>query len=228
MKLPIFVICASALVVSSASAVPLCTASAGTWCEAAVGDAGAFPINSQATMGTGALNSIIGNIGNGTAGSDVYSILIQNTSQFAATFGAYTANGVSGESNAAIYLYDAQGHGVEAALEGTSLTGFNGAAGLYYIGITPDGNAPEYSVNGNKFAIFSAFSSGQVSLPVAGAGVLDAYSGAGCGANCQGAYDITLSGAQYSNAPEPASLALLGTALTSLSFLYRFKRSKSL
>jgi len=227
MKLPILLICASALVASSAGAVPLCTASPGTWCEAAVGDAGSFPINSQATMGSGTITSIIGNIGNGTAGSDVYSILIQNTSQFAATFGAYTANGVTGESNAAIYLYDAQGRGVEAAMEGTSLAGFNGAAGLYYIAITPAGNAPEYPASGSKFAIFAAFSNGQISLPVAGAGAIDAYSAAGCGTNCQGAYDITLSGAQYSNAPEPAPLALLGTVLTSLSFLYRFKRSKS-
>jgi hypothetical protein len=103
MKFPILLFCASALA-ATASASPLCTASPGTWCEAAVGDAGAFPKTGQATVGTGALNSIIGYIGNGTAGSDLYSIVIQNTSQFSATFAAYTANGAIGESNAAIYL----------------------------------------------------------------------------------------------------------------------------
>jgi hypothetical protein len=226
MKFPILLLCASALA-ATASAAPLCTASPGAWCEATVGDAGAFPKTGQATVGTGAVNSIIGYIGNGTAGSDLYSIVIQNTSQFSATFAAYTANGATGESNAAIYLFNSQGRGIEAADEGTALTGFNSFSGIYYIGIVPDGNAPEYTVGANAFPIFTSLTNGQISLPVAGAGTIDRYSRNGCGVNCQGAYEIALNGAQYSNLPEPGSLALLGTAMSAFSLLCRVKPRKS-
>jgi hypothetical protein len=112
----------------------------------------------------------------------------------------------------------------EAADDGTALSSFNGASGVYYIAIVPDGNSPEYKANGNAFPIFSSFVAGQISLPVAGAGPISAYTSMGCGQKCAGWYDITLDGAQYSNIPEPASLALMGTALSALGFAYRFRR----
>jgi hypothetical protein len=50
--------------------------------------------------------------------------------------------------------------------------------------------------------------------PVGGAGPITTYSFNGCGTACAGGYDISLSGAQYSNAPEPASIALTGLSFT--------------
>jgi hypothetical protein len=223
MKIPILLVCASALA-ATAGATPFCTTSPGTWCEEAVGDAGAFPKTSQATMGTGALSSIIGIIGNGTAGSDLYSILIPDTGLFSATFAPYAANHISGESNAAIYLLNAQGRGVEAAQEGTALSSFNSIPGVYYIGIVPDGNDPEYRVSGTPFQLFTPFISGQDSLPVAGAEGISAYTHAGCGASCAGGYEISLTAAQYSNVPEAAPLALLGSGMSAIGLLRRFRR----
>ncbi len=223
MKTAIFLMSAAALAVA-AGAAPLCTTSPGTWCEAAIGDAGSFPGNSQATMGTGTVNGIIGNIGNGTAGSDVYSILITNTAQFSASLAAYTATGATGEDSAALYLFNAQGKGIEAALEGTALAGFNGTPGIYYVDVAPDGNNPEYTVTGNHFDMFTNFVNGQDSLPVAGAGSINVYTHNGCGVGCEGAYEVTLTGAQYSNLPEPGSLGLMGGAFAALSLFRRFRR----
>ncbi len=77
-------------------------------------------------MGTGTLNSIIGNIGNGTIGADVYSIIIPNTTAFSASFASYTAGGATGETDAFIYLFDSTGHSVETAAENAMLGGFSG------------------------------------------------------------------------------------------------------
>lgn len=160
-------------VTAAASAVPLCTTAPGIWCEASVGDAGPFTQDSESTLGTGTLNAIIGNIGNGVGGSDVYSILISNPAFFSASLSAYTANGITGETNAALYLYNSLGAGVEAADEGTALSAFNGPAGIYYIGVTPTGNTPEFTVNGVSSPIFTALTGGQVSSPVNGAELID-------------------------------------------------------
>ena len=227
MKPLILFICASALA-TIAGAVPLCTISPGSWCEAAVGDAGGFIANAEATKGTGALNSIIGNIGNGTAGTDLYSILIENPAQFSATLAAYTSTGYTGETNAALYLFDATGHGIEAASEGTALSSFVGPAGYYFVGVVPNGNLTEYTANGASSAVFNPFVNGQDSLPVAGSSALDKYSQDGCGTSCTGAYEVTLNGAQYSNLPEPGSLALFGVAFSTVSLIRRFKSTKLL
>jgi hypothetical protein len=196
-----------------------CTVSPGVWCEQGVGDAGSLPATSEPTLGTGALNSIIGQIGDGTAGADMYSILITNPAAFSANFAAYAANNVPGLTQAALYLFDSNGDGIEAADDGSvALGSFTGPAGIYYIDIVPDGNTPQYRTGGNNFPIFTAFSSGVISLPVGGAGTIRNYSQNGCGTACQGGYDITFAGGgvQYSNLPEPASMLLTGAVLVGL------------
>lgn len=224
MKTALLFVCASALALT-AQAAPFCTPAPGVWCEQPVGpDAGQQIATAQVTTGTGSLNSIYGEI-NGLGGADLFKINIANTSAFTASYAAASGTGITGDSQAGLYLLNASGHGIEAADGATALTGFNAAPGIYYIGITGDGNVPEYTVNGTRFAIFSPFAAGQISLPVAGAGPLSAWSGQGCGANCAGGYDISLTGAQYAATPEPGSLALVGSMIGGLGLLRGFRRS---
>jgi hypothetical protein len=200
-------------------ATPFCTVSPGVWCEKGAGDAGSLPATSETTIGTGTLNSIIGDLSDGTGGADMYSIYIADPSTFSANFDGDGNGGVTPLADAALYLYDSTGHGIEAADDSTPALGaFTGPAGIYYIAIAPNGNNPQYKTGGNSFLIFSAFNNSADSTPVAGAGAIANYSKNGCGANCEGGYDISLSGANYSNLPEPASvlLTLLGLGTLSL------------
>lgn len=209
---------------AAAKAGIVCTVSPGVWCEKGAGEAGGLPASSEPTMGTGALNTIIGDLADGTGGADMYSIFIPNTSLFSANYTGYS-NGVSPETQAALYLFDFNGNGIEAADDGSvALGGFVGTPGFYYIDIVPDGNVPQYKSGGNSFPIFSTFVSGSVSSPVGGAGPIKNYSKAGCGANCEGGYDISLSGAQYSNLPEPASAGMMMLGLTALAALASMRR----
>ncbi len=208
MKTALLYVCALTL-----HAATFCPPGPGTWCEQPVGpDAGQYISKAQYTLGSGSLNSIWGAI-NGLGGADMFIVNIPDPAAFAASYAAASGtatNGanVIGDSQASLYLFNASGMGIEA---GTALTGFTGAGGLYFIDITGDGNLPEYGPAGNRLPIFSG------SLPVNGAGALSGYSGAGCGAACAGGYDISLTGAQYSGAPEPGTLALAGLGLLAIS-----------
>ncbi len=231
MKSAILFVCVAALSVS-VQATTFCTAGSGTWCEQPYGpDAGQYVNTAQYTVGTTPnepLTTIIGAI-NGLGGGDMYAIYIPNPTAFSASFAAQTGTGpnghtINGDSQAALYLFNGSGLGIEAADDGTAISAFNGTAGTYFVDITGDGNVPEYSVGLNKYAIFQPFLAGQISSPVPGAESLSAYSGNGCGANCAGGYDISLVGADYSGAPEPGSLLLTGSAVTMLGLLTRMRR----
>lgn len=224
MKTALLFVCVSVLA-ATAQASPFCSPSSpGTWCEQPVGpDAGQLISDAQYTLGIGSLNSIYGEI-NGTGGADMFAISIPNTAAFTASAAPASGTNIKGDSQAALYLFDSSGHGIEAADDGTALAAFNGSPGIYFVDITGDGNTPEYTMGSNKLAIFAPFTAGQVSMPVSGAGALDNYSGAGCGADCAGGYEINLSGAQFSSAPEPGSLALAGSAISMLGLLCRFRR----
>lgn len=208
--------------VAHSSAAPLCTPSPGMWCEQSLGDAGSLPYTAQPTKGVGNLNAIIGSIANGVTGADFYSVLIPDTKLFSASFLA-DLNGSPAESNAAIFLFDSQGNAVEGANEATLLGGFIGAPGIYYVGIAPNNNAPLYEAAGSLKPIFGIFTDGQSAKPLPGAGPVVQFTNTGCGDGCLGAYQITFSGTQFSNAPEPGSFALLGVALSASSLLYRFR-----
>jgi hypothetical protein len=210
----VFAMCALTI-----EAAPFCTVSPGIWCEKGNGDAGSLPDSSQVTLGAGTLNSIIGQINDGTTGADMFSIFISNPAAFSANFAPYAANAVPGLAEAALYLFDFNGNGIEAADDGSiALGAFAGPAGIYYIDISPDGNAPRYKTGGNSFPIFPAFTSGVIAMPVPGAGPIKNNSQNGCGTACQGGYDITFTGGgvQPSNLPEPASMLLTGVVLVGL------------
>ena len=213
----------------AAQAAPLCIAGPGVVCEQPVAsDAGQYISTALYPDGVGPLNSIYGEV-NGRGGADMYAISIQNTSAFSASYTPSSFTLASGantlaDSQAGLYLFNADGTGVEAGDGTTGLAGFSGAAGTYFIMITGDGNAPEYNAGGMNSAIFAPFVAGQESLPVGGAGALSAYSGGGCGTNCAGGYEINLTGAGYSAVPEPASIALTGGLMSVLGLMFRMKR----
>jgi hypothetical protein len=218
MKFAGLLFCAAVLAVTG-KATPFCVPNSTTWCE--VTDAGPLPSNAQATIGTGTLDDIIGKIGDGTGGADMYSIYIPDPSDFSANWTGY---GSSPLTPAALYLFDLNGNGIEAADDGSpALGGFAGAPGFYFIDIAPDGNDPQYHTSGGNDPIFTF--SGGLTFPNGGAGPITSYSKGGCGVDCEGGYDINLSGAQFSNLPEPGSMLLTGAAMMGLAGLLKRRRA---
>lgn len=206
------------------NAAPFCTVSATVWCEKGTGDAGSLPATSEATMGIGTLTDIIGQITEGTTGADMFSIFIPDPTVFSADFTPRSNNVVTGLDSAALYLFDSNGNGIEAADDGSApLAAFAGPAGIYYIAIAPDGSVPQYKHKGNFFPIFADFTSGADSFPVGGASSVVNFSKNGCGTDCQGGYDISLEGAEFSNLPEPGSMLLTGLALAAVGLARRRK-----
>lgn len=219
MKYAVILLCAAGFA-TTIEASPFCTVSPGTWCEKEAGDAGGMIDSAEATMGSGPLNFIFGQISDGLKGADMFSVLITDPSTFSA---AYTPSGnknVVPDGQAGLYLFDSSGMGIEAVDDGSAALGaFAGPAGIYYIAVVPDGDDPEYKTGPSAFApIFSAFVSG-ASTPVGGAGPLKKYSQNGCGTNCEGGYEVSFlgGGVQSSNLPEPASVILTGSALVALA-----------
>ena len=220
-KFVVILVCSAAFALT-VKATPFCTVSPTVWCEKEAGDAGSFPLTSAPTIGAGTLTDIIGQLSNGSAGADMYSIFIPDPSVFSANFTPDSNGGVTGLAAAALYLFDGAGDGIEAADDGSApLEGFTGPAGFYYIDIVPDGSLPQYKKKGNIFPIFANFTPGVDSPPAPGAGSLTSYSKTGCGADCQGGYDISLEGAEFSNLPEPASMLLTGLALAAVGLARR-------
>lgn len=223
MKFVFALLCSAALSLT-VHAAPFCTVSSTIWCEKTAGDAGSLPATSEPTMGTGTLTDIIGQIADGTTGADMFSIFIPDPSVFSADFTPRSNANISGLTDAALYLFDSNGNGIEAADDGSApLAAFAGSAGFYYIAIAPDGSVPQYRHKGNSFPIFADFTPGADSFPVADASSVANFSKTGCGADCQGGYDISLQGAEFSNLPEPASMLLTGLALAAVGVARRRK-----
>ena len=136
------IVCAAVLA-AAVSAAPFCTVVTGTWCEQGNGDAGGMLANAEFhNCGSGGpLNFIIGQLNEGVNGADMYAILIPDTTAFSASYLPFFEQECVGRrANAAMYLFDSNGFGIEAEDDGSvTLGGFSGVAGIYYLDVVPDG-----------------------------------------------------------------------------------------
>jgi PEP-CTERM motif len=193
------------------------------------GDAGGLPGSANVTIGAGSLTDIIGSLSDVTMGADMYEIFISSPSTFSATT---TGNGNNPVVNPAIYLFDSSGDGLfgNDNISGTNFqasipagTTSSLAAGLYYVLITSSGNLPEKGTTlifgdlTNTTAVFAA--SGTVNIKkYATSGTTPSPADSGKG------YDIQLTGAQFAETPEPATVALIGFGLAGLAWRSRYSR----
>lgn len=168
------------------------------------------------------LTDIDGSITNAISGGDLFEIQILNPAAFSATVTGAMAN-------AALYLFDANGHGLfgnddtsNVNAEPTIPLGTTSAlsAGLYYILIVPSGQQPENNANASIFNL--AAGSTTIGTPVVSPNVLRNYSDTGIGGNtAKGTYDIVLTGAGFAQSPEPGTLALCGLGLVAAAAFRR-------
>jgi len=172
-----------------------------------IGDAGDLTGTAQGT-GAGVLTNITGNLGANDA--DMFLINITNPV-------AFSAYGAGGDTQ--LFLFDLAGMGVlgnddaGAGLDAAFPVGsFTGAAGLYYLAISGFDFDPT-SVGG---LIFPSVPFGPVYGPT-GPGGGSPISGWGGGSGVQGAYNISLTGTDSANVPEPLTLSLLGLGLAGLA-----------
>jgi hypothetical protein len=197
-----------------------------------IGDAGGLPGTAQVAFGTGSLTSISGTLIPATD-TDMFLIYLPGGTTFSAT----TAGGASFDTE--LFLFNSSGFGVYAnddtsgfAASSTLPAGHAltpNVAGLYYLAITQCCVEPGNAAGG----IFNASSNHNAVVgPVGpgGAGAITLYSGAPDQAPGGGAYTIFLTGAEFvpspTAVPEPASLTLLGTALTALAVRRRRNRPR--
>ncbi len=228
MRFAAFCICLPLAV--TAFGAPLCTANATTWCEVQGGDAGHTIAGAEITSGGPMLTDIIGTLGDGTSGADLYEIMITNPAVFSATTEPVPAPGHNPDPDPALYLFDSTGHGVYAiddiSGEDTQATLQAGLGigpqtpGIYYILIAPSGNLPEGPASNPLFSLVTG-------SDVAGdSHVLANFSDNGCGTGCKGSYDIHLTGASFATTPEPQTFALLGAGLLGIGTLRRRKNRR--
>jgi MYXO-CTERM domain-containing protein len=182
-------------------------ASAQVWNES--GDAGQDGVGAaQATVGSGALSSIVGTVG---LDVDLYQIRITDIAGFTAS----TVGGAAFDTQ--LFLFAADGTGItenddendtfslQSRINSDGLIGTGAAPGIFYLAITSFNNQP---LDGDGLGMFSFDvwpGSGDQRSPVS-AGSLTSWNGSGFE---EGDYSISLTGAEYS-VPAPASLALLG------------------
>lgn len=196
--------------------------------DAGEGDAGGLPGGANITFGVGSLTDIIGALNDSTTGADMYEIMISSPTTFSATV---TGNGNNPIKNSSLYLFDASGDGefgndnisganaLSAIPAGTTVSL---PAGLYFILVTTSGNMPAHGATNlfgdltNTTTITAAISALKVNGYNTSATTPNpADSGKG--------YDIVLTGASFAEAPEPATVALIGSGLLALGF---WKRSR--
>lgn len=191
--------------VSSAVAAP-CTAGPGVWDESNYGaDAGALPATADITSGGGSLDTICGKIGNATDGVDMYEILITGT------FSATVSDRNGSTLDPALFLFDSNGNALYGEENG-AFSGLSVTPGLYYLAVTSDGQAPTH--NGND--IFT-LDPGLLTPTFAHTKI----SGWDSGGGSSGEYRVSLTGADYAQAPEPATIGLMGLGLLGLGFARR-------
>ena len=195
---------------------------AGIWTE--IGDAGNNLPDAQIVYGSGPLTQIIGHLsapGDTSGWVDVWAIYVQDTIAFTAV----TSGGVPDPE---LFIFDAQGHGLEgnrdisASNKQAYLLGGSGSPGIYYLWISTQDREP----GANGVAMFPATGGvGQmiysgVSETLTGpiGNVSSVHTG---GSNYE--YTITLTGTSFVPVPEPgtASLLLAGFAVLAARKLKR-------
>lgn len=198
-----------------------------TWNEgdAGQGDAGGLPGSANITIGGTTLTDILGSLSDDTAGADMYEIYIPDLQDFTATS---TGDGKDPVVNPALYLFDVNGDGVfgddntgtgsQASISGASAA--SASPGFYYILIVPSGHLPEHG---------STLLFGDLTNTIVQAGpssALDVAKYAASGTTPSPAdsgkdYDIELTGADFAQAPEPGTVALMGLGMAALAWRSR-------
>ena len=203
-----FVLVLAVAAVSTAVAAT-CTPGPGVWTKSsASGDAGSLPSNADITIGSGALNTICGNIADATDGVDMYEIMITGSS-----FTAVVSDRNGSTLDPALFLFDSSGTALYADEAGT-LSGLTLTQGLYYLAVTSDSNDPTKH-NGNT--LFSLVPTGLLTPDTGNPNV----TGWNSGGASSGTYSIALTSATYAQAPEPAALGLMSIGLLGLGILKR-------
>lgn len=181
-----------------------------------MGDAGQLPGTAQPVIVTGPLDAISGNISNNND-VDMFMIFIPNPALFSAT----TAGGTGTLVDTQLFLFRADGTGVEAN-DDISLTNRRSSlpagnpnapttAGIYLLAISSFNNDP-LAPGGAR--IFPDPSGIGMTVGPTGPGDGNPVSGWTNAGTGSGTYTITLTGAESVTAvPEPASLVLVGTSL---------------
>jgi hypothetical protein len=192
------------------------------------GDAGNLPSTAEFTIGLGPLTAITGTLGDVASGADMYEIYLTGVGTFTATITGHGANPVT---NPAIYLFDANGNGVEAddntassLLGSISVTGLN--AGNYYILITSAGHVP---TDGTSQIFPGLTNSTAEEGPGASVGPIAGYHNTSGGnaaspANTGKGYEIDFSSnVDFSGAPEPATVGITALGLGAIALRFRRK-----
>ncbi len=184
----------------------------GIWDEGDLGqtDAGKMPNTANITTGIGTLTRICGNLSNPSNGVDMYEILITGPTFTATTSG----RGANPLDDPALFLFDVNGDGIIA---NNDICGCNTQAqflnvaitpGLYFLAIAVDDQQPENKKGKLIFGDITG-TTGLIFPQVANPN-LDSWTGNG---STTGQYLIDLTGAQFAQAPEPATLGLIGAGL---------------
>ena len=196
------------LAVATAAFAGPCTAGPGVWNEKNYGggDAGGLPANADVTIGSGALNTICGNIANSTNGVDMYEIDITSS-----TFTATASDRNGSTLDPALFLFNLNGNALYGDEDGT-LSGLTLTPGLYYLAITSDGQDPRHA--GNDIFTLGA----GLLTPTLSHTQIDGWDSGG---DSGGEYSIALTSAQFAQTPEPAALGLVGVGLLGLGVLRR-------
>jgi PEP-CTERM motif len=187
---------------------------AGTWVE--IGSAGPLPATAQRTAGTGSLDAIFGNlIGNDEV--DTYLIRIVDPLGFSAA----TLGGPFFIPDPKLFLFDIQGLGVYANDDANGSQSELPAAhplgpmtpGLYYLSIARFDNTP-LSLAGPVFEEALGVAGPD---SIGGALPVSAWNGDVSGRiDFDTFYEIDLTGAEFSNVPEPATWLLMSAGMAGL------------